>query len=89
MKVILDVVDTFSPKENDIIVYDSKLKCWRTINKSVYESNIGVELSKIREDIDTREKNLKEIISELDKKIELAKESIRDLVEVIEEKGDL
>ena len=84
MKLMIDVSGSFSPKTNDIIVYDS-VKGWKVINKAVYEATIDKKLAKLEKLVNEKEEILNNKIKELDNKIEKAKLSIVNLANLMEE----
>lgn len=84
MKLILDVSKTFNPKTNDIIVYDS-IKGWRMVNKNVYEARTDKKIAELYKSLAEKEKELKLLNKELDKKIEKVKLSIVNLTKIIME----
>jgi len=84
MKLMIDVSKSFSPRNNDIFVYDT-VKGWKVVNKCVYEATIDKKLVKLEQLVNEKEAVLNNKIKELDGKIEKAKVSIVKLANLMEE----
>lgn len=74
-KLILEVETNNNLKENDIIVYNIKKKCWEVINKNVFLNETNLKL-----------KNIFKKISDLEEKINNTNENIGYISNVIKER---
>lgn len=71
--VILKTLDNFNPKENDILVYDSKTLCWKLTTKEVYLNEVYARIKEVNSRIDTQNETIASLKKDLAKVAKIVK----------------
>lgn len=84
-KILLDIKDSNFPKDEDIIVYNGKLKCWEVICKDQYLKSFRDEIKKMKEENQEISKKVDNFIEEIKNKFKEAKEEIKEIAKITKE----
>lgn len=84
-KILIDVKESGSPKNDDIIAYNGSTKQWEVINKTQYLKSFRTEIKEIKANNEKVLKEFEEFTEEVNEQIKEMKLQLKEMAKIIKE----
>lgn len=84
-KILIDVKESGSPKNDDIIAYNGSTKQWEVINKTQYLKSFRTEIKEMKANNEKVLKEFEEFTKEVNEEIKKMKLQLKEMAKIIKE----
>lgn len=84
-KILLDIKDSGFPKNEDIIVYNEKLKCWEVVCKDQYLKSFRDEIKCMKEENTKISLKVDDFIKDMKEEFKEMKNEIKEIAKITKE----